>query len=720
MESISIYFTLIIAVANFIIGWIVLYRNPKKIEHISFAILAWTVALWVLINFLFQVDPGLLYLKSQYALGGVMIPISILWLTIQFVKRYKKVLLILFSIISVIVLIIPYIDGLVMQDLIINNGGFIFENGPLFDVYSVVLALLYFTSLSMVIVEYVISKKSAKKQLFYVLFGFILFGLFSIIYNFFLPILDIRLVSSLDAQSSVLFVGFLSYAMLRHGFLDIKYAILKSLGYFTIIAGLAVLYVLGVNIIGRQSLLNIEISSEQLIYGIIFTVLAVLLFQPLQSFIRRITDKFFYKGKYFATELLKNIGHTQTSVEFDNVANNLIYKIVSGMKLMHGFIIVKRDKMINVYSFGKEKVQISHVEYKELIKKRIHADTLSSKDLRKSLMNKLDIIYSSPFKMSDGKAILGLGLKSSGERLYNRDIDFISALLPEISLALSNAEAFDEISQFGEKMAEEVKKKTSELKKANARLKQLDKTKSEFLSIASHQLRTPASGIKGYLSMLSEGDFGRVTKRQGVVVNNLLANIERLIGVINTFLNVSRIEQGRFEIVKDETDVVEMVKSVMMDLQTRADQKSLDLKFTPPKSFPLIPLDEEKLRHVVINFIDNAIKYTPDGSIEIILEERKTEIQVTVKDTGIGLSQADISKLFEKFSRAQGIEQVHTEGSGLGLFVAKRVVEGHGGKIWAESKGRGKGSKFCFTIPKDKNAGGGNLIEDQEEEKDSQ
>lgn len=249
------------------------------------------------------------------------------------------------------------------------------------------------------------------------------------------------------------------------------------------------------------------------------------------------------------------------------------------------------------------------------------------------------------------------------------------------------------------KHREEVENLANQLKSANARLKKLDTAKSEFISIASHQLRTPLTVIKGYLSMIKSGDFGRLNKKQVEPMDKVSESSERLVLLVENMLNVSRIESGRVQFNFVEIQLEDLVKSVVDELVTKAKIKSLRLNLKlPSEKLPKLKLDEEKMRQVIMNLTENAIKYTDQGSVNVLLKREEKNIKFSVTDTGAGIRKRDMGKLFQKFSRGTGATAA-IEGTGLGLFVAKQMVEAHHGKIWAESEGEGKGSIFCFTLP---------------------
>ncbi len=258
-----------------------------------------------------------------------------------------------------------------------------------------------------------------------------------------------------------------------------------------------------------------------------------------------------------------------------------------------------------------------------------------------------------------------------------------------------------------------------QLAASNKQLKRLDEAKTEFLSIASHQLRSPMTGIKGYMSMLVDGDFGTVNTEQKRVMSNVMVNTESLIQLVNLFLDVTRIEEGRFEVEPVKTDLKKMAEETVEQLRPQAMAKHLKLVLTlPPGDLPIVFVDQQKIKQVFVNLIDNAIKYTPNGQVTVSLsadtrppqpqkgaktkldtgEIKGKRVIVCVSDTGIGLDQADIDQLFQKFFRVKGTAQVFTGGSGLGLFVVKKIVELHGGDLSVSSLGKGKGSSFCFSL----------------------
>ena len=231
------------------------------------------------------------------------------------------------------------------------------------------------------------------------------------------------------------------------------------------------------------------------------------------------------------------------------------------------------------------------------------------------------------------------------------------------------------------------------------REKLIERMKTEFVSLSAHQLRTPLAAIKWTLKLFLEGDLGQLTKEQKEFLEKTYKSNERMISLINDLLNVTRIEEGRYVYQSLFHDIGEVTKSVIDLFKEEVKQKNIKIEFKEPTDLPKILMDQEKIKLVIENFIDNAIKYTfPGGKVTVSINRGTNEIEVRVQDTGVGIPREQQSRVFSRFFRGSNVVRLDTEGSGLGLFLAKNIVEAHGGKIGFESES-GKGSTFFFTIP---------------------
>jgi len=232
------------------------------------------------------------------------------------------------------------------------------------------------------------------------------------------------------------------------------------------------------------------------------------------------------------------------------------------------------------------------------------------------------------------------------------------------------------------------------------REKMIEKMKTEFVSIAAHQLRTPLSAIKWSLKMLLEGDLGTISKEQREFIEKTYKANERMIALINDLLNVSRIEEGKFLYRPVLSDIEAITQSVINFYKEEIEKKKIKFNFRKPKKkIPRVKVDVEKIKLAIQNLLENAIRYTPiGGRITISLKTNKKTVKFQIKDTGIGIPKKQQERIFTKFFRGANAIRMETEGSGLGLFITKNIIEAHGGKIWFESE-EGKGTTFFFTLP---------------------
>jgi len=277
---------------------------------------------------------------------------------------------------------------------------------------------------------------------------------------------------------------------------------------------------------------------------------------------------------------------------------------------------------------------------------------------------------------------------------FNKSADKI------IQANFSQRKAKEDLEDLSQNLQKKVQEQTQELRKAYEDLKVLDKAKSEFISMASHQLRTPLSAIKGYISMMMEGSYGSPPEKMKGKLNGVFQSSERLIKIVNDLLNISKIELGKIEVEKSPAQLEELVRSSFEEMKIEAEKKGIKIIFEKPKvPLPQIKIDQLKIRQVILNLIDNAIRYTQKGEIELKAEKVGPAVRFSVRDTGEGLTEKEQKEIFTGFVRGSAGINYFIEGAGIGLYVAKKFLELHQGKIWAESEGKGKGSTFFVELP---------------------
>lgn len=232
------------------------------------------------------------------------------------------------------------------------------------------------------------------------------------------------------------------------------------------------------------------------------------------------------------------------------------------------------------------------------------------------------------------------------------------------------------------------------------REKLVEKMKSEFVSLAAHQLRTPLSTMKWIMRMILDEEMGTINKEQKEFLEDSYQANERMIYLISDLLNVARIEEGRFLYELTPLNIQEMIESIVSFFESDASRRKVKVEFKKPrKKMPEIMLDSEKIKIAIENLVDNAIRYSlPGGKVTIAIKQNEKQLEVFVKDSGVGIPKNQQSRIFTKFFRGNNVMRMDTEGNGLGLYITKNIIESHEGKIWFESKLK-EGTTFYFKLP---------------------
>ncbi len=238
---------------------------------------------------------------------------------------------------------------------------------------------------------------------------------------------------------------------------------------------------------------------------------------------------------------------------------------------------------------------------------------------------------------------------------------------------------------------------TTQLEEKNRQLEKLDRLKSQFLSFASHQVKTPMAVVKGYAELIIDGSMGRVNEKVKGSARKIKEVADRLMGLVSELLDMRKIEEGKMTYDLQPVNLAALAEAHVRELKGMAKEHGLELGFISTGKDVMVNADMLKVQQVIQNLIDNAIKYTPKGWIRVEVVHEAGLAKFSVKDSGLGMSEELQGQLFEQFMRDQNARKL-IQGTGLGLYIAKQIIEGHGGKIWAKSEGEGKGSEFGFSL----------------------
>lgn len=499
------------------------------------------------------------------------------------------------------------------------------------------------------------------------------------------------------------------YSVIRHRLFDLRFVVVRSLVYIGVLATLSVLYY-GIAYAASRILFT---GSGETAVSPINTFAALLLaffFQPVKSFFDKITNKFFYRDNYKTDVLYAEMSRLLASTtDLRGLLERAAVKLASTLKSEQGYFFVYHSAGHYLSSGTKNRTYLAIEDARRLevyVEERGDAVILGDEPeidtAIKRMMTSYRLAIILPLRHSGG--VLGylcLG-EHKGAGYVSRDVRVLETLSDELIVAIQNALSVQEVKEINATLQQRIDVATKELRSSNAQLRHIDEVKDEFISMASHQLRTPLTSIKGYLSMVLEGDMGNVTPQQETVLKEAFNSSERMVRLISDFLNVSRLQTGKFLVEYHPTDLGSVVEQETNSLRLIAEAHNIKLIVkVPKKSLPTIELDEAKVRQVIMNFIDNAIYYSrPETTITVSLEQIDDELAFVVADTGIGVPVEEQAKLFHKFFRATNARKQRPDGTGVGLFLAKKVITAHGGKMIFSST-EGKGSKFGFRIPVD-------------------
>jgi len=276
-----------------------------------------------------------------------------------------------------------------------------------------------------------------------------------------------------------------------------------------------------------------------------------------------------------------------------------------------------------------------------------------------------------------------------------------AGLCPNCATALHDAEA---------RLEFEVSQQTNELEAEVARLREASHAKDEFIRITNHELRTPLDVIRGNIDMVLKGDTGEIPARTKEYLADALLGADRLTKLVNDMLDISRVETGRMKFFLENIELVKFLETIHTEFVPLAEKKHLTLYLACPDDLPPVFSDRGRIFQIIDNFLGNSLKFTPEGgSITISAKAEDSMVVVSVRDTGTGIRQEDQKKLFKRFPQIETTMIDGVKGTGLGLYLTRHIVEGLGGRIWAESPGLGKGATFSFALPRAGSSGAGSL-----------
>ncbi|HEX6461787.1 MAG TPA: ATP-binding protein [Candidatus Saccharimonadales bacterium] len=719
--------TLITVLALFYMGFVVIRNGQSLANKLFLAFIfidsLWLLSVWVINSSMWGLDIS--WSRFAFAISiALTMALHGFTNTLLSIKHTKLYKFIIFGIGSLVLLLTLFTET-VIKGVHINfdelqNPSPFPEYGTLF-LFFVAYLLANLAIFFLMILRHARMLRRAqdakapdRRQIRIVALGFIGFVAISLLTNLILPTIVSNAWPSQFAPigSLVLTIAFFR-AIMRYQLFDIRTAVIRSTTYLFLIGILALVFVSAVNLSGALVAAFEGQQALQPFINAMFALAIAVAFNPLKLLFNKITNRFFFRDAYDPQALIDQLNQiSATNIELAALLTKAAQLISKNVKAEYCIFSITETEFRDRLIIGTTHQAIDQESMKQLAQLTSQLPSnavvtehlaLGQKDLKRLLTTQEIAVFvkiaPSPSVNQKGLGYLVLGQKKSGNPYNKQDVQLLETLSKALLIAIQNALRFEEIHAFNKTLQHRVDEATAKLRRSNAKLKQLDEAKDEFISMASHQLRTPLTSVKGYLSMVLEGDAGDLQPGQKKLLEEAYSGAQRMVYLIADFLNVSRLKTGKFVLEYSKVNLAHLIGEELGHLTATAESRQLRLHYEAPEVFPEARLDENKIRQVVMNLIDNAIFYSkPSGVIKVELLSDDQHITFKVKDTGIGVPASEQKDLFEKFFRASNARKVRPDGTGIGLFMIKKVILAHGGSIIFHSV-EGKGSTFGFSLP---------------------
>jgi len=653
LSNIIIIFIITLSgLANLFLAVYAYRKNPRERVNRDFFFFGILLCLWCFTNVIDLTIRNIFWLRATAAVG-FFVPLGGIFLAYALAgKKMNRLIKILLLFLSAVIFLTNLLTPLLIESVIsFTDFGYKVIFGPLLGIW----ALLEVSTILIALYIPVHFLKSAdtqrKKQISFFLTGAGIFALWFIVVSVILPLFGYSQFSELDSPASIFMVGFTGYSIIKYNLMDISSLFFTAITYSAVIISIIAFL-----------LLLLFVSSFFFSHLLVWPIyLLVILISLVLFFIGRlffIEKKDLERTKIELTELLKQSEENRIKAEVERDKTSTIISSFSD-----GLILL--DKKDNIFSVNPAAEKLLGLKEKEFIGRPLNSMVPA-------------------VKITKARAILsvfGDGLKA----VYRQPIKLADNLTAEISTII--------LTSAGKDMGHLI------ILHDITREKMIEKMKTDFVSLAAHQLRTPLSIIKWSISMLNKGDFGKLNKKQSEVVKNTFNSNERLISLVNNLLNVTRMEDGRYLYKLAKTDMREIIDAALDGYKNEISKRKIKIEYKKSDTLPEIEIDSEKVKIVVQNLIDNAIKYSPpSGKINITLQKKNNEIRFEIKDSGVGIPKDQQGRIFQKFFRANNAVTMNAAGTGLGLFLSRNIIEAHGGKMDFTSN-ENFGTTFSFSLP---------------------
>lgn len=711
---------LINSLASFFLVFFILRKKDKRGISKKTLLLFLLIGAMYFIIFLMQFpfEEKYIYLFANFLMYTmILLPLLIFRITLIFTDRISsyKIIFILLFLLSFLFIFLNY-RGIFISSVFRGNYLYYLPAvSKYFEYYSIYLFVYISLSLWVLFKKYYFSTSFFKQKINNAILAIVLLYL-SLVANYFTWYgLNVPPFGNFLLNFLLLIT---IYFFLSKKIIDFKLALRKSTVILTSFVAMFILVV-------AMKYLFLIFFPEILIWDdYVILILSIFIYPLIKKQLFIMANRYFFTSLYDSAEVITKFNKKLRSI----IDIDEIYALldITFARTFHtkSFAVLFYDKEakkytikyntgFNIYADAEfESDSMLHRKYIELDKiaeiKELSKDIKFQERKLIQIFNHFQVDLVVPLTIKD--KILGVMIfsgKESGDYYNKEDLGVLNVISSQATVAIDNALKYEETKRFKLKLQREIKRATQELRIVNEELKRVDVDKSGFISIASHQLRTPLTVIKGYSSMLLDNNFGELEEVTRKAMSKVFISSEQLINLVEDLLDISRIESGKETYDLKEGQLENLIDNIVEGLAMGAKEKKVKLIWEKPqKNLAPVMLDKEKLRQSCMNLIENAIKYTSksdksDATVRVLISEdiKNKKIKVVISDNGLGITKEDMKNLFTKFYRGRDKSIVATEGTGLGLYVAKQIIVEHGGEINVKSEGEGKGAEFSFCLP---------------------
>lgn len=711
-------------IACLLLGVLVIISDRTKAVNliagaINFCIAVWTLALFVFIN-ASDIPTAVFYMRFTYTSAAIFAALLTIFSYIFPTGKPPSKLIInttaIACIAMVLTIMIPANCPLIYKVFIDPvNGNHLFTDKTFYLIYIIYFVTFFFYGMYVIFHKYLkATSKKIKSQSGTFLLGVLFMATPGMLTNLIFPYFDYTYLFWVGPAMASLFVIAVSYGIIRHGMFDIRLAAIRTLTYMLSLSVLVAMYY-GLVLFISSFIMHDSSVADQSPLGVGLALTLLFVFQPIKKFFDRLTNKLFYRDYYNSDEFFASLNRLLTSTTnlrglLERAANEITSTLKSENTVffihgLHGHYTIAGTN--HNHQITKEEVE----KLESLIPKNaangnfntIVAAMLDEEDQIYKLMSKHHFELAIPLVRDGIIGYLFLGHHRTS-RYTNRDLKVLRTVADELVIAVENALSIQEVRDVNAaNVQQRIDSATKELSASNAVLRQMDSEKNEFVSIASHELRTPMTVIGGYVNLLQREQLGEINYQQKAILGKMGINIKSLIKLVNDMLDLSRLEANRLDIKLSEQSFNQLVRTAINKVKPSYEAKTIHISLQEETSKADIKLytDPEKFERLLVSLLDNAQKFTnPGGKVTISATVDKTIKMATIRvtDTGVGIKPEAISGLFKKFSQVDDYLQRQTGGTGLGLAISKQIVEKLGGTIDVEST-VGEGSTFWFMLP---------------------